>query len=182
MEAEMAKALEGQFFWEYSHKHEPANQDGSRQIRIAQRKFYKPKKMSAEERAEANRKRLAEIADKRLQKVAEERARKSQIGQSEADNFNSMVNLIIDSVADIHGVFARDIMEPGRHADVVIARQHFVWSLLRYISGISLPKVGQTINQHHTTVLHSRDKFEKVKYLYKDKVETMDRIMGYVPG
>ncbi len=68
---------------------------------------------------------------------------------------------IIDLVGHRLHVDRGRLLGPGRTKEVALARQ-ILMHLLRNISGMSLPQIGELLQRDHTTVLHGIEKIESL--------------------
>lgn len=83
------------------------------------------------------------------------------------DEYIPSPEVIIEETAKYYAMDPKAIMGSSRTKDVVLARQVSIY-LIRSITNLSLPEIGKVFGQHHTTVMHSLDKVEK---LMKDNRE-----------
>lgn len=83
------------------------------------------------------------------------------------DEYVPSPEVIIEETAKYYSMDPKAIMGNSRTKDIVLARQVSIY-LIRSITNLSLPEIGKVFNQHHTTVMHSLDKVEK---LMKDNRE-----------
>ena len=165
-EALMAEALKGQFFWEPTTFACYGAGELSDELRRAQKKFVDKPKKTYGEKTRLERERIDAIIKK-----------KEIIASFVDKDLASEIKFIREFVAELHKVGSHEIAGEGRMKKVAVARHHFVWSLVRYYSDISLAELGRQINKHHTTILHSRNYFEKVKDSYAEIVSAVDEFM-----
>lgn len=67
--------------------------------------------------------------------------------------YKSRVRIILDLVCQYYGVSAAEICGPRRLARLSVPRQTFMF--MAYVNtDASLPKIGNLLSRHHTTVLH----------------------------
>ena len=83
------------------------------------------------------------------------------------DEYVPSPEVIIDETAKYYSIDPKAILGSSRTKDIVLARQVSIY-LIRSITNLSLPEIGKVFNQHHTTIMHSLDKVEK---LMKDNRE-----------
>lgn len=83
------------------------------------------------------------------------------------DEYVPSPEVIIEETAKYYAIDPRAIQGSSRTKDIVLARQVSIY-LIRSITNLSLPEIGKVFNQHHTTIMHSLDKVEK---LMKDNRE-----------
>jgi hypothetical protein len=181
LEARMAEFLDGKFFWYPSKERDERMCDASREIIDAQKKFRPEKKFEPQ-----TPKDLIKISEERLALLAKQ---KELADADRAENLNSKrefvrltFEVVIQSISELHDISADDILSGDRQVDVMNARHHLVWSLLRYIPNGSLNIVGRLVGRDYSTILNSRKKFERMKDKFKWQVDAMDKIMDYVPG
>lgn len=167
LEKEMAKALEGCFFWEQTARNEGTGCPQVAEIRSAQRKFYKPKPKEAERKEIVKKIREAEEIKRSYAELAVD------------SNPVSISRKISKHIATIHGVSEYDISSTTTNPKVGLAKAHLCWSIHRYSPGTSLSKMARQIGRHHTSVMHRIRKFEKVKAEYTEEIALIDRIMGF---
>ena len=166
LEAMMAKALAGQFFWEPTTFACYGAGELSDDIRKAQRKFVDRPKKTYGEKTKLERERIDAILRK-----------KAEVADFVRKDLFSEIRFIRDFIADLHKVGSHEIAGEGRMKKVVIARHHFIWSLVRYYPDISIAELGRQIEKHHTTILHSRNYFNKVESSYSEIVAAVDNFM-----
>lgn len=85
----------------------------------------------------------------------------------------SVVSRIIMAVIDTYEITQKQLMVKTRAAEVVRAR-HTLYYLLGQFSSLSLSEIGNSLGlrQHHSTVIHSKQKVEAWRGTMKwDKVE-----------
>lgn len=61
--------------------------------------------------------------------------------------------------AEYYAVDSSMICGPSRHAQVVLARHHLVWLLIRRRPDLSYPAVGRMVNKDHRTVMYGISRF-----------------------
>ena len=171
MEAVMAKALEGQFFWCPNVDEEVGAGKMATEIRRAQRKFFTPKKDDEAEKRAAERRRLESLV-----KEAKEAREKSRKSLAEALGFLRSI------VAKVHKVEPWDIVRNTTSPRVGTAKHHFVWCLTRYYPELSIAELGRQIGKHHTTIIHGRNAFEALKAKQAEAIAVVDEVMGYGKG
>lgn len=88
------------------------------------------------------------------------------------DEYIPSPEVIIEETAKYYAIDPKSILGNSRTKDIVLARQVSIY-LIRSITNLSLPEIGKVFNQHHTTVMHSLDKVEK---LMKDNRELSEII------
>lgn len=168
MEAYMAKALEGQFFWCPFVDEEVGAGKMATEIRKAQRQFFVPKKDTLAEKKAAERARLEALAKER--KAARENSRKS---------LEESLGFLRSLVAEVHKVQSWDIVRKTTSPRIGVAKHHFVWCLLRYYPELSIAELGRQIGKHHTTIIHGRNAFEALKAKHAEEIAVVDEVMGY---
>lgn len=176
LEAEMAKALEGQFFWEHTATPEVFLPPEMRQIVIAQRNIYKPKKTAEEKRIEKEN-RLKEIV---AQKEEEERlsCRVSYHFKSDIKNF---IEYLAEVVAKAHNVPTEEVRSKARGPRVTPVKHHFVWAFMRYFPKMSISEFSRLVGKDRATLYHSDEMFESMRGDYEAEIAAVDKIVGYLP-
>lgn len=162
LEAEMAAALDGQFFWERTTKYEDANNGDTADIRRIQRKFAKAKpKPEPIYVPEINK---VKTVDQRIEAL-----------KKMPDEFEKLHNAIID----LYGISKRELEGEGPRTKTFPAYAHYVWSAVRYNPNVTVAEIGKKIGRHHSTVIYHRDLFESKKHLYLDNIKLIDDIFNY---
>ena len=77
------------------------------------------------------------------------------------DEFVPSPEVIVEETAKFYDLDPKTIMGESRKANIVLARQVSMY-IIRSITNQSLPEVGKFFGQHHTTVMHSVEKIEKM--------------------
>ena len=77
------------------------------------------------------------------------------------DEYVPSPEVIIEETAKYYSIDPKAILGSSRTKDIFLARQVSIY-LIRSITNLSLPEIGKVFNQHHTTVMHSLDKVEKM--------------------
>lgn len=162
IEAQMAKALEGQFFWAPFSGAEEERSKAARDIKAAQRVH-----------------RVADV--KRREEVKRERARKVLLDKkaTQERRLPERLAVVQGEIARMYGIPKEVIMCQSRVELVSEARHHFLWSLIRYFPKASLSGLGRIVGRHHSTIIHSRRVFEAAKGKHAAKIAELDAIMGY---
>jgi chromosomal replication initiator protein len=80
--------------------------------------------------------------------------------------------MIIRTTASAFGYSVEDVLSSSRKQPLVLCRQVAMY-LCRELTDLSLPKIGESFNRDHTTVLHS---VEKVKRILRSDRAVFDRV------
>lgn len=121
-----------------------------------------------EQRKEAALKRKAYLAQWEF-----ERCRKMQIAAANPD-----VATILAAVVCVHGVVLTELMSKNRTKRVAMARHHAVWELTQRKPNMSGVQLGIALQRDHTTILSSREVFEKDRHLYEDRIQAVARMLA----
>lgn len=175
LEAEMAKALEGQFFWEHTATPEMCLPTEVRQIVVAQRKFYVPKKKTEEERRAEKARKLEEIIAREQQKEAEF----CRVDHPLKGDIDSFIDRLIDVIASVHEVPTSVVRSRARGPGSSPVKHHVVWSFRRYFPGMTMSDAAKFIGKDRSTLVNSVERFEETIEENKDKIAAVDLIMGY---
>lgn len=160
LEEEMAKALEGQFFWEQTTKYEDSKVGFSFEIRRAQRKFVTPPKKF---------RKPVPASVKNMELVAERIAQQARIPGE--------VREVKDAILEHYGIEEADFEGniPRKHLFPALA--HYVWTVLNLYPHITISDLGRVIGKHHSTVIYHRDLFEKRKDDFLDNIGAVNKII-----
>lgn len=161
LEEKMAAALEGQFFWERTTKYDDVTSGDSAEIRRAQRKYSKPKKIPKPYLPTPRKEDLIKARIEAKKKLPEDIMR------------------LRAAIIEFYGLTEEEFEGAARKSRIALPRSHYIWAALRYNPNASLPELGSIMERHHTTILYNRDQFEKKKHLFWDNVEKIDEMFGY---
>jgi len=180
LEAQMAKALEGKFFWEPTNRFDEPVSKESIEIVRAQRKFQTPKetKYTPDVRVKAPVDRIRAMAEKRA-KILSERQERLECYR---EHVACISDLALEAVSEVYGYNPADVTGRTRDQHIMVARHHHAWAVKRYLPGLSYLALGKHLGRDHATIMNSMKKFERYKGIFADKVRAVDEIMGYVPG
>ncbi len=107
-------------------------------------------------------KRLLAYRDLMGQKVNDENASRAIQALIRArDEYIPSPEVIVEETAKYYARDPKEVLGSSRMKEVVLARQVSIY-LIRSITNLSLPEIGKVFGQHHTTVMHSLDKVEKM--------------------
>lgn len=177
LEAEMAKALEGSFFWEHTVAAREATTGDAYDIMQIQLKFRTPKKKDPETR------RMEREA--RLQKMLEEKAAKKNVVQElchlSDDELRSFAVHLTNVIANVYGISPDLINLRKSGPGIGPAKHHLPWAMMRYFPMLSSVKIGKVLGKHHSTVQHSVGEFKKVKETLTAHIAAVDAIVE-LPG
>lgn len=160
LEAKMAAALEGCFFWERTSYYEGTTNENMAEIRAAQRKHFVPK-----------RKKEASI----------EGAEKLESGDLDRKDIPEIIDMVRRSICLLYGIRPEDLASNATRRDFATPKLHFHWALKRYMPWLSLAEIGRRIDRHHTTIIHGIRAFEKISDRNREKVQALDTIMSFDP-
>lgn len=175
LEAAMAKALEGKFFWEPTSGDEPMTSGDVYRIRVAQRKFYKPKTKTPDEIRSEDLARLGEIIDRRRGTVAQV-GEVNYLDPKEMEQFSRDVASVI---AEVHGVDVHAIAGRSRGNRAAFAKHHYPWAMIRFFPLIPLRRLAVAIGKDRATLYHSDEVFTKRQDEFEDKIDAVDAVFGY---
>lgn len=162
LEAEMAAALDGQFFWERTTKYEDANNGDTADIRRIQRKFAKAKpKPEPIYIPEVSK---IKLVDQRIEAM-----------KNMPDEFDKLYT----AISNLYGISRREMEGEGPRTKTFPAYIHFVWAAVRYNPNVSLAEIGRKIGRHHSTVVYHRDHFESKKHMFLDNIKLIDDLFSY---
>ncbi len=159
LEARMAEALEGCFFWEKTTYYENTGSAMAASIRQAQRKFYTPKEGH-------------KTLDPQKVEVLREKA-----DQLVGGNVDEIINAIRNGISLIYDVDVNDIELFASRKELRAAKAHYYWSINKYMPSISFAEIGRRVGKYHTTVLHGVRVFEGMKDSMGVQIAQMDSIM-----
>lgn len=180
LEAEMAKALEGQFFWEHTSGDEPATSGDTYKIRVAQREFIdrKTKEEIAAEKKEDRLKRLRET----IEREKERQISVCSVNHYLKSDIKQFIDRLAEVIAEVHNVPLDIMLSKSRVAYVIPAKHHHAWAFRRYFPGINDSDAARFLGKDRTSIYNSEERFERMASEYADKINAVDIIMGYVPG
>lgn len=172
LEAEMAKALDGRFFWEHTATPEDLTTGDSREIVIAQRKFQTPKRPPTEEEKKA-----------RLQSLVESK-RKSGIAAKNVCHLSEVevrafADYLTKVISDVYGVPDYSVRKRNSGPGYNPAKHHLSWALVRYFPNATITLISKSIDRNHATILHSCKMFDSMKDGLAIQVAAVDTIVGY---
>ena len=177
LEAEMAKALEGQFFWEHTASPREQASVDAYEIILAQQKFQTPKKVKGEPTDEEKKARLQAIVES-MKNGAVSASSVCHLSDAELRVF---ANYLTKVIADIYGVTIESMRVRKSGPGIGPAKHHLSWAMLRYFPAVSLAAVGRAIDRNHSTIIHSCKKFDEVKDSLAMQIAAVDAIVG-MPG
>lgn len=161
LEEEMAAALEGQFFWERTTKYEDFTTGPTAEIRRTQRKYSKPKKVP---KPYVPTPRKEDLVKARIE------AKKKLPGD---------IMRLRAAIIELYGLTEAEFEGAAPKSKFGLPRSHYVWATLRYNPNASLTEIGAIMERHHTTILYSRDQFEKKKHLFLENIQKIDEMFGF---
>jgi hypothetical protein len=161
LEEEMAAALDGQFFWEQTTKYEDANTGATAEIRRAQRRYSKLKKIPKPYIPTSGKESLVKARIEAKGRLPDE------------------MKQLRAAIIDIYGLTETEFEGAAPRAKFFPARSHYIWAALRYNPNAGLAEVGRLMDRHHTTIMYNRNFFEKKKHLFQEKVKKIDEMFGF---
>lgn len=162
MEQRLREHLDGKFF----------NVDGDDEADIeAQLKAEDDARRDA--LAEARRVKQLQLqekieADKR--KREQLRAMRSSISQFTAP-------MIVEAVCYAHGITGGELMSASRRRNVVSARQHAIWLMIK-LTKKSRVQTGMIFGRDHSTVVHAIREWDRNRARFSREVETVNTLLG----
>lgn len=82
-------------------------------------------------------------------------------------------------VALYFGITVEEIRCRHSVPKTALPKNFLMWAAMRYFTQISLMKLANIVERHHTTLVHGRDSFSDVAHLYEDLIKKMDKAMEY---
>lgn len=70
-----------------------------------------------------------------------------------AADYGDVLRQFVNAVCEIMQVTEKQLLGPGRKAELVRARM-YIWLLMRQYTLITQPELGRRFNRDHTTILH----------------------------
>ena len=162
LEAEMAAALDGQFFWERTTKYEDANNGDTAEIRRIQKKFAKPNPKPEP----------VYIPEVGKVKLVNQRVEALENMAGEFEKLHT-------AISNLYGISRREMEGEGPRTKTFPAYIHFVWAAVRYNPNVSLAEIGRKIGRHHSTVVYHRDHFESKKHMFLENIKLIDDLFNY---
>lgn len=175
LEAEMAKALEGQFFWEHTASPEDQTTGDARQIMVAQRKFFTPKVENQEDVHLRELKRLTEVIERHRNGVVQVRS----VNPLDIKDLREFARDLASVVADVHGVDVQAIVGRARGNRSLFVKHHYPWAMIRYFPLVSLRFIAAAIGKDRGTIYHSDEMFTQRQGEFANQIATVDSIIGY---
>jgi IS30 family transposase len=177
LEAEMAKALEGQFFWEHTVFAREATTGDAYDIMEIQRKFRTPKKKDPEV--------LRMEREARLQQVLAEKAANKkpipEVCRLTEDELRSFSKHLTKVIADVYGISVDLIEQRTSGPGIGPAKHHLPWAMMCYFPMLSSVKIGRVLGKHHSTISNSLKEFRQVKETLTAHIEAVDALVQ-LPG
>ena len=175
LEAEMARALEGKFFWEYTAREEPVTSGDSYKIRVAQSKFYSPKTKTPQELREEELAKLNEVVLRRKGGIVQY----NSVNVLDPEALKSFATDLASVVADVYGVNVQAIAGSTRGNRAVFAKHHYPWAMIRYFPLVPLRRIAAAIGKDRGTLYHSDEVFTMRQHEFGDKIAAVDAVVGY---
>jgi hypothetical protein len=162
LEEEMAKALEGQFFWERTTKYDDMSCGIQAEIRRVQKKF-------------------AATPPKLRKPVIISKGKQDEVdaGVQRLKELPEPIMAVKNAILKYYNATDEQLEHIVLSRDVYPARHHFVWAVVRYNPWISLKEFGDAIGKHRTTIIYHVRTFEDAKHAFKENIAAIDAMMGY---
>lgn len=175
LETAMAKALDGQFFWE--HTAEPSEQTSgdSRAIIVAQRKFQGKRIKTPEELRFEKLEYLRDIVRKERPGFVLAR----DVNLHIEDEIKQFAKSLKEVVAEVHGVSPDIVTSQSRGLASKDPKHHFAWGMVRYFPRLTMQRIADVIERDRATLYHSDKRFTNMMEKYADMIVAVDAIVGY---
>lgn len=167
LEAEMAAALEGKFFWQPSREEDHLS-PAEFAIKKAQEKFRgkaKPERTVMTD---------GEI-DRRVDRITKMvRTAIHVTGQKDP------AIVLRNIVAFCYDIDPSKVITQTNNPDICRAKHHYYWMLMRMNSKSSTVEVAEIIGRQHSAIIRSRDIFESIKHERTSEIEIINRVVEAV--
>lgn len=160
LEAEMAKALNGKFFWEPTTVPNFFVCKEVDELRGAQRQHATGAVNVITARVEKDKSNVNSIKP----------ITRKLTGRTKA------IEPVLRAISVVYDVAVDDLLARSTSRYHARAKTHLYWALFRYIPGMSYPEAGRILDKCHSTVLHGKKLFEKNPD--KAKIAEVDKLMG----
>lgn len=175
LEAEMAKALEGQFFWEHTATPEDQTTGEARQIMVAQRQFFVPKVKTPEDERLEEMERLRAVVERYKNGSVQVRS----VNVLDPKDLKEFAGSLASVVADVYGVDLHAIVGRARGNRSIFAKHHYPWAMIRYFPLVSLRCIATAIGKDRGTLYHSDAMFTKRQDEFPSQIAAVDAAVGY---
>lgn len=160
IESALAAHLNGKFFWEHTETLDEGSVPPEvMSIRRAQRKFSEGAKNVTE-----RNKRLGDL-------------KTSRPGRVNLREDQEVLAPLAKAICEVYGVSCKELFGRGKTGNLPKARKHFYWAIFRYFPSISLSQAGRMVGRDHSSILHSKNSFDKEYNV--EMVGVVDQIMGW---
>ncbi len=175
LEAAMAKALDGKFFWE--HTAEPSEQTSgdTREIILAQRKFQVKRVKTPEELRFEKLEYLRDVVKKERPGFV----KACDVNVHLDDEIRKFSKSLREVVAEVHGVSPDIVTSQSRGLGSKDPKHHFAWGMVRYFPRVTMQRIADIIERDRATLYHSDKRFTEMKEKYADMLVAVDAIVGY---
>ena len=160
LEDRLAAHLNGKFFWEHTTIPHEDSAGEARHIRAVQKKLSAGAVHIVPARAIDPNLKMNSIKPMKIVLKGEQAAAEP----------------ILRAISEAYDVAIDDLLGKSTRRDLAPAKRHLCWALFRYIPNLSLPEAGRLLQKCHSTVLHSRDCFNRNQDYAK--VVEVDKLMG----
>lgn len=154
-EAEMAKALEGKFFWAPGIESRAPSEELA--IRKAQRKFRNVRKEPGEQVLDG------EVPPWVIQRLTNDDAGK--------------IEYLKYAISVTYGVTVKDLMRQINDPKICRAKHHFHCALMRCFPEASLSEISRKVGKNHATLINSRKKFKALEAESQKLIARIDEMM-----
>jgi hypothetical protein len=175
LEAEMAKALEGQFFWEHTATPDEQTSGDSRSIIVAQRKFFQPKVKTPEECRSEDLARLQEV----IARKKPETMQYNTVSTCNPKDLRNFASSLAVAIADVYDLEVSEIVGKIRGIRSAFAKHHYPWAMIRYFPLVSMRTIATAVGKDRATVYHSDQRFTENQHGLEGKIAAVDAIVGY---
>lgn len=173
LEAKMAAALKGKFFWEPTTKYNHVETGPTEYaIREAQKKFRdKPEKPVAIKKKKSG-------SDPRIP-MAEYKAIMLDIENNKTRLTAHYIDVVLSALSERYNVDPSAIFNAKKKSREIYYRHALCWLVRRYCPDASYGKLGRLLKRDHSTIINSVHKFELIKQNFVDTIQKIDDIVGY---
>lgn len=166
LEAEMAKALEGKFFWDPTSS--PSDEKTPMQKEIIEAQKFGPRKIIKSNMA------IVDEVEAVEQFLKPRMLREAEIRAKPIKGFDDLRSI----VAACYKVPVSEMIGPAHNKAVCEAKRHFYWSVVKHFPEMSIAEIARQLGKTHGTILHSRKKFAREAAKYREQEAFIDEMMG----
>jgi hypothetical protein len=165
LEAQMAKALEGKFFWEPTSS--PSDDKTPMQKEIYEAQKFGPRKIVKSSIA------IIDETEAVEQFLKPRMLREAEIRAKPVKDLNDLRSI----VAACYQVSVDDLLRHTNNKAICEAKRHFYWAAIKHFPEWSIAEIGRQLKRNHTTIMHSRNVFAKNMDKYKEQIAYVDGMM-----